>query len=226
MRISTWPNRTNAWYTAVILKSDGVTQIVNLVKLLSVVLIPRKSLYFSYSNPWSSGLCFISLRSWAYPHQDRQCSIRTIVETLQITALAVALSIWTPTVAPNAPTSVTKTCNKMQGCGMWRDRGGENCDFISSRLSMRWQAAYRVTGCRVLNRLIHNLNFPSAETNPEHTTQKSGRDSVVGIATRCYWLESLWFECRWRRSIPDPSTPVPRTTQPPVQWLPDLFSRG
>ena len=105
--------------------------------------------------------------------------------------------------APAAPTSVTKASTKMQGCGMWRDHGGENCDFISSRLSMK-QAAYRVTGCRVLNRLIHNLNFPSGKTNSEYTIQKSGKDSVVGIATRYYWPESLWFECRWRRHTPDP----------------------
>ena len=109
----------------------------------------------------------------------------------------------------------------MQGCGMWRDRSDENCYFISSRLSMRRQAAYRVTGCRVLNRLIQNLSFPYGETNSEHTTQKSGRDSIVSIATRYYWLKSPWFECRWRRNIP-----VPRTTQPPVQWVPDLLSRG
>jgi hypothetical protein len=203
------------------LKSGGEPQIINLVKLLSVVQIPSNSPYFSYSNPWSSGLCFISWMSWVYPHQNRLCSIRTTVETLRITELAVSLSLWTPTVTPNAPTSVTKICNKMQGCGMWRDRDGENCYFISSRLSMRRQAAYRVTGCRVLNRLIQNINFPSGETNSEHPTQKSGRDSVVGIATRYYWLKSPRFECRRRRNIP-----APRTTQPPERWLPDLLSRG
>ena len=101
----------------------------------------------------------------------------------------------------------------MQGCGMWRHHGDENCDFFSSRLSMRRNAAYRVTGCRVLNRLVQNLNFPYGETNSEHTGHKSGWDSVVSIATRHYWLDSPCFESRWGRNIPYPSRPTPRTIQ-------------
>jgi len=46
MRVSTWPNRTDSWYTAVILKSDGVTQITNLVKLACGTDTAQESIFF------------------------------------------------------------------------------------------------------------------------------------------------------------------------------------
>jgi hypothetical protein len=49
-------------------------------------------------------------------------------------------------------------------------------------------------------------------------------DGVVGIATR-YGLEGPRIESRWGRDFPRLYRPAPRTTQPPVQWVPGL-SRG
>jgi hypothetical protein len=50
------------------------------------------------------------------------------------------------------------------------------------------------------------------------------QDDSVGIATR-YGLEGPGIESRWGRDFSHLSRPVPRLTQPPVQWLPGL-SRG
>jgi len=52
-----------------------------------------------------------------------------------------------------------------------------------------------------------------------------GRDSSVGIATR-YWLDGLGIEFRRGRDFPRPSRPVLGLTQPPIQWVPGLFSGG
>ena len=49
-----------------------------------------------------------------------------------------------------------------------------------------------------------------------------GRDSSVGIATRC-GLDGRGIDSRWGvRDFPHPSTPVLGPTQPPVQWVPGL----
>jgi hypothetical protein len=57
------------------------------------------------------------------------------------------------------------------------------------------------------------------------TLTGTGRIALVGIAT-CYGLYGTGFEPQWRRDFPDPSRPVPRPTQPPVEWLAVPFPRG
>jgi hypothetical protein len=49
-------------------------------------------------------------------------------------------------------------------------------------------------------------------------------DGIVGIASR-YGMDGLRIESRWGRDLPHLSRPVPRPTQPPVQWVTGL-SRG
>jgi hypothetical protein len=50
-----------------------------------------------------------------------------------------------------------------------------------------------------------------------------GRGSEVGIAT-LYVLDVTRIESRWRRDFPHPSTQLLEpTTQPPVQWVLELF---
>jgi hypothetical protein len=49
-----------------------------------------------------------------------------------------------------------------------------------------------------------------------------GRDSTVGIATRC-GLDAPGIESRWGRDFPQPSRPALGSTQPPVQWVTGLF---
>ena len=52
----------------------------------------------------------------------------------------------------------------------------------------------------------------------------TSRDSVVGITNR-YGLEGPGIESRWGRDFTHLSRPAPRSTQPPLQWVPGL-SRG
>jgi len=51
------------------------------------------------------------------------------------------------------------------------------------------------------------------------------RDSSVGITTR-YGLGGRRIEFRWRRDFLHPSRLALEPTQPPVQWVPDLFPGG
>ena len=54
-----------------------------------------------------------------------------------------------------------------------------------------------------------------------------GRDSVIGIATR-YGLDGPGNESRWAGGggglFPPPALSARGPTQPPVQWVPDLFA--
>jgi len=45
-----------------------------------------------------------------------------------------------------------------------------------------------------------------------------GRDSVVDTAT-VYALDGSGFETLWERGFPHPSTPAPKPTHLPVQWV-------
>ena len=54
---------------------------------------------------------------------------------------------------------------------------------------------------------------------------KGGRDGSVGIAIR-YRLDGPGFESPCGRDFPYTFTPVPKPTQPPVQWGPGLFLGG
>ena len=49
-----------------------------------------------------------------------------------------------------------------------------------------------------------------------------GRDSSVGIATRCR-LDGPVIESRWGRDFPHPSKPALGPTQPPILWVQSLF---
>jgi hypothetical protein len=51
------------------------------------------------------------------------------------------------------------------------------------------------------------------------------RDNSVGIATR-YRVDGAGIESRWGRDFPHPSRPALVPTQPPIQWLPGLFSES
>ena len=57
------------------------------------------------------------------------------------------------------------------------------------------------------------------------TESAQGRGSSVSIVTR-YGPEGPGIESRWRRDFPHPTRPVLRPTQPPIQWVPGLFTRG
>jgi len=50
---------------------------------------------------------------------------------------------------------------------------------------------------------------------------RSGPGSVVGIATG-YGLDGPGTDSRWGRDFPHLSKRVLGSTQPPVQWVPDL----
>ena len=52
-----------------------------------------------------------------------------------------------------------------------------------------------------------------------------GRDSVVGVAT-VYGLDGPRLEYWWERDFPHSSRLSLGPTQPPVQWVPDLFPGG
>ena len=51
------------------------------------------------------------------------------------------------------------------------------------------------------------------------------RDSTVDMATR-YGMEGPGIGFRWGRYFPHPSIPALGTTQPPIKWVPGLFSGG
>ena len=49
-----------------------------------------------------------------------------------------------------------------------------------------------------------------------------GRDGVIGVAAS-YGLDGPGIESRWRRDFPNPPRPSVGLTQPPLQWVPDVF---
>ena len=53
--------------------------------------------------------------------------------------------------------------------------------------------------------------------------EDGGWDGLVGIATR-YGLDGPGIEFRWGRDFPHPSRPALGSTEPPVQWVPGLYS--
>jgi hypothetical protein len=54
--------------------------------------------------------------------------------------------------------------------------------------------------------------------------KNSGPGSVVGIVTAC-GLDGPGIESRWGRYFLHQSRSALRSTQPPVQWVPDLSRR-
>jgi hypothetical protein len=72
------------------------------------------------------------------------------------------------------------------------------------------------------------MYLPLSFKELEEPTIKSyylGRDSAVGIATR-YGLDGPGIESRWGRDFSQPSRHALGPTQPPIQWVPDLFPGG
>ena len=49
-----------------------------------------------------------------------------------------------------------------------------------------------------------------------------GRDSSVGIATRC-GMDGPWIESWWDREFPHPSRQALGPTQPPIPWVKGLY---
>ena len=83
-------------------------------------------------------------------------------------------------------------------------------------------ATHAVDGTCVRVRKGNISNNP--KINVDITLQIMGRDSSVAVATR-YGLDGPGIESRWGRDLPHPSIPALGSTQPPVQWVPDI-SRG
>jgi hypothetical protein len=51
------------------------------------------------------------------------------------------------------------------------------------------------------------------------------QDCVVSIASS-YGLDGLGIKSRWGRDFSQPSRPALGPTQPPIQWVLDLFLKG
>jgi hypothetical protein len=59
----------------------------------------------------------------------------------------------------------------------------------------------------------------------KYYSARTGRDSVVGIATR-YRLDGPGIESWWGRDFLHPYRSLVEPTQPPVKWVPGLFPGG
>jgi hypothetical protein len=70
--------------------------------------------------------------------------------------------------------------------------------------------------------ILDRLQCPLFVT--EHT-RSVGRDSSIGIATS-YGLDGPGIESRWGRDFQHPSRPALGPTQPPIQWVPGVFTGG
>ena len=69
-------------------------------------------------------------------------------------------------------------------------------------------------------------SFTPIQNNSQNSTDVSvGRDEVLGIGTR-YELNGPGIESRWGGDLPRPSRPALSPTQPPIQWVPGIFTGG
>jgi hypothetical protein len=73
---------------------------------------------------------------------------------------------------------------------------------------------------------MYNLNYSRTNQGVQSRRQNiwGYGNEKVGLARR-HGLEGQGIESRWKRDFPHLSSPAPRPTQPPVQWVPGL-SRG
>jgi hypothetical protein len=79
------------------------------------------------------------------------------------------------------------------------------------------------------NSSLHRKAQTGFGTHPSSSSMGAGafvgRDGVIGTASR-YGMDGPGIGSRWGPDFPRPSRPVLGPTQPPIQWVPGLFSGG